>query len=73
MGSGTRSGKDKQHPETAAVRLREGGNNVDEASRLALVDRAATLAHKEVQAGSREKGGPIINLSKKPTRESAWA
>lgn len=34
-----------QHPETAAVRLMEGGNNVDEASRLALVDRAANLAH----------------------------
>ena len=55
------------------MRLMEGGNNVDEASCLALVDRAATLAHKEVQAGSRKKGGPIINLSKKPTRESAWA
>lgn len=39
------AGKDMQHPETAAVRLMEGGNNVDEASRLALVDRAANLAH----------------------------
>jgi hypothetical protein len=34
-----------QHPETVAARLMEGGNNVDEASGLARVDRAANLAH----------------------------
>jgi hypothetical protein len=38
---------DKQHPETAAARLTEGGNSVDEALRLAPVSREANLAQIE--------------------------
>lgn len=38
------AGKGRQHLEAAAMRLMEGGNEVDEGF-LALADRVATLAH----------------------------
>jgi len=50
------AGKDRQHPEAAAMRRMEGGNKVDEGT-LAQGDRVTTLAH--IGAGLR-RGKKVI-------------